>query len=320
MSHPSDSPELPYCRNCHFTLATPRPIYCGHCGQETDLHPPSVREMFTEYLGHYVAFDGPLWRTLWALVCLPGHLTLAYFHGQRRRYVLPLRVYLSASFLFFVGSHLLGHDALPAADADDESPPAVVAREIKAAEAAKRAPASPVERAASGASAADAETQTVLDQHLDQAIERCALPQAVNCNWFERGFARSVFKANQMSREQWTNRLVALAPYGMLGMQPLYAALLLLMFAGSGRRYAEHFVFSLHIHSLWFLALLFATTTDLAGPVSLAVFGHGLVALQRVYGLGRWGAIWRGLLLTFGYLILLVLGLVLLALFAIVTA
>ncbi|MGE1095277.1 hypothetical protein, partial [Pseudomonas zeae] len=74
MSHPH-APALPYCRNCHFTLATPRPAYCGHCGQETDLHPPSVREMFTEYLGHYVAFDGPLWRTLWALVCIPGHLT-----------------------------------------------------------------------------------------------------------------------------------------------------------------------------------------------------------------------------------------------------
>ena len=33
---------------------------------------------------------------------------------------------------------------------------------------------------------------------------------------------------------------------------------LLVMFAGSGRRYAEHFVFSLHCHSLWFLALLLA--------------------------------------------------------------
>eukprot|EP01031_Cornospumella_fuschlensis_P009427 gene9428-11575_t len=106
MSH-SHAPALPYCRNCHFTLAAPRPVFCGHCGQETDLHPPSVREMFTEYLGHYVAFDGPLWRTLWALICLPGHLTNAYFHGRRRRYVLPLRVYLSASFVFFIGWALL---------------------------------------------------------------------------------------------------------------------------------------------------------------------------------------------------------------------
>ena len=107
MSSPHGAPDLPYCRNCHYTLATPRPRHCGHCGQETDLHPPSVREMVTEYLGHYVALDGPLWRTLWALIALPGHLTNAYFHGQRRRYVLPLRVYLSASFVFFLGWALL---------------------------------------------------------------------------------------------------------------------------------------------------------------------------------------------------------------------
>jgi len=121
MSRHHHAPELPYCRNCHYTLAAPRPVYCGHCGQETDLHPPSVREMFTEYLGHYVAFDGPLWRTLWALIALPGHLTNAYFHGARRRYVLPLRVYLSASFLFFVGSHLLPHGPVEADDTGQQA-------------------------------------------------------------------------------------------------------------------------------------------------------------------------------------------------------
>ena len=27
MSHPAHAPALPYCHNCHFTLATPRPRY-----------------------------------------------------------------------------------------------------------------------------------------------------------------------------------------------------------------------------------------------------------------------------------------------------
>ena len=41
----------------------------------------------------------------------------------------------------------------------------------------------------------------------------------------------------------------------MLAMQPMFAAVLLALFAFSGRRYAEHFVFWLHSHSLWFLAM-----------------------------------------------------------------
>ncbi len=285
------APELPYCRNCHFTLAVPRPVFCGHCGQETDLHPPSVREMFTEYLGHYVAFDGPLWRTLWALVCLPGHLTNAYFHGQRRRYVLPLRVYLSASFLFFVGSHLLPHSPW-----EREGQDAAIVKLDK--------PAPP----AGGASAVDG------PEDFDTTIEHCATtPPPANCNRAEALIGRLIGAANAMSRAQWIARLTALAPYGMLAMQPVFAALLLVMFAGSGRRYAEHFVFSLHCHSLWFLALLLALATNTLGVMQLAVFGQGMLAMRRVYGLGWWGAIWRGLVLSLAYTVLLSLGLVVLA-------
>lgn len=274
MSPKHGGAALPYCRNCHFTLATPRPAYCGHCGQETDLHPPSVREMFTEYLGHYVAFDGPLWRTLWALIALPGQLTSAYFHGRRRRYVLPLRVYLSASFIFFIGAALLSQGPTQVIEAD----PAAVAQ---------------------GTSAASSGVK------VSTKLGTCDLARPETCSRTERWLTGVFNKAEAMSFEQWKARARALAPYAMLAMQPIFAALLLLTFAGSGRRYAEHFVFSLHSHSLWFLALLLAMATGLEGPMLFAVFGHGLAAMRRVYGLRWWGALWRGVLLTFFYFVLL---------------
>ncbi|CAM3678331.1 DUF3667 domain-containing protein [Roseateles saccharophilus] len=303
MSH--HAPELPYCRNCHYTLATPRPAYCGHCGQETDLHPPSVREMFTEYLGHYVAFDGPLWRTLWALVCLPGHLTTAYFHGQRRRYVLPLRVYLSMSFLFFVGSHLLSHE--DAADAPEKGvqaeQPAVAGKPVTLR---VKPNATPAETAAAAASAAGLPPESATGTQQNS----CDSAPPGKCGSTQRWLGRLVGKGQSMTREQWTTRARALAPYGMLAMQPIFAALLLAMFAGSGRRYAEHFVFSLHSHSLWFLALLLLQVTELEGTIMSAVFLHGLVAMRRVYGLGWWGAVWRGVLVSTGYFVLLIAALV----------
>lgn len=315
MSKHAHAPELPYCRNCHYTLARPRPVYCGHCGQETDLHPPSVREMFTEYLGHYVAFDGPLWRTLWALIALPGHLTNAYFHGARRRYVLPLRVYLSASFIFFVGWALLPQGPTqvvepdPAAVGSAEPGKPVTLRVKPGATPASTAAAA--EAIAQGASAADRVKVTT-------KLGDCELDDVDDCDAFSRGVARLSRKAQSMTFEQWKARGKALAPYAMLAMQPVFAALLLLMFAGSGRRYAEHFVFSLHSHSLWFLALLLAVMTGLEGPMVFAVFGHGLVAMRRVYGLGWWGASWRGLLLSGFYFVLL--AIVALALMAIIAA
>lgn len=304
MSHGPHSgdhaPELPYCRNCHYTLAAPRPAYCGHCGQETDLHPPSVREIVTEYIGHYVAFDGPLLRTLWALVGLPGHLTNAYFHGARRRYLLPLRVYLSASFLFFVGSLLLPRTAeLP----DGDGPAVQFQRAADELDGARLPSQLAPEAAAVGGAAADL---------------GCEDRTAGTCASVEQTIERLMNKAQHLSSEQWKAKLRALAPYGMLGMQPVFAALLLLSFAGSGRRYAEHFVFSLHSHSLWFLALLVAQAGVPVPLLGTAVFAHGLVAMRRVYGLGWRGALWRALLLSLAYLLLLAVGLT--ALIALVAA
>lgn len=298
------APELPYCRNCHYTLPSPRPVYCGQCGQETDLHPPSVREMSTEYLGHYVALDGPLWRTLWALICLPGHLTSAYFHGARRRYVLPLRVYLSASFVFFIGLLLV------------QGPTQVVEKEPTAVSAAKDDPVdakgkttvrvgpgmTPADAAASAAARSTSQTGGM---SITTRLGDCDLTQADDCGPLERWATRLINKMQAMTLEQWKSRARALAPYAMLAMQPLFAALLLLTFLGSGRRYAEHFVFSLHSHSLWFLMLLLAMATHLEGPVMLAVFIHGLLAMRRVYGLSGWGALWRGVLLSLLYFTLL---------------
>lgn len=288
--------ELPYCRNCHFTLAVPRPIHCGHCGQETDLHPPSVREMFTEYLGHYVAFDGPLWRTLWALICIPGHLTNAYFHGRRRRYVLPLRVYLSASFIFFIGWALLPQGPTQVVEAD----PAMAVKGIATVQLSKTPNLTPREAAAAAARAAGKKSdkpETRLGCHADKRPE--------DCTPAERWLTNTARKAESITFEQWKSRARALAPYAMLTMQPIFAALLLLMFAGSGRRYAEHFVFSLHSHSVWFLALLLAMATGMEALMMFAVFGHGLAAMRRVYGLGWWGSICRGLVLSALYFVLL---------------
>ena len=99
MSHSTARTDLA-CRNC----GNQAPLkFCPECGQETTLHPPTLGEFLHEFVGHYVALEGALWRTLRLLVTRPGRLTREYLDGRRRKYVLPLRLYLSCSFLL----HLL---------------------------------------------------------------------------------------------------------------------------------------------------------------------------------------------------------------------
>jgi hypothetical protein len=49
------------CPNCGARVSG---NFCHECGQETVLHPPSTREFLHEFIGHYVALEGKLWKSL----------------------------------------------------------------------------------------------------------------------------------------------------------------------------------------------------------------------------------------------------------------
>lgn len=98
------------CPNCGHAIPalTPPARHCPQCGQATHLHAPTLVEFVHEFVSHYVALEGALWRSLWALLARPGHLTREYLAGRRLHYVLPLRLFLSLSFLFFLLVKVLG--------------------------------------------------------------------------------------------------------------------------------------------------------------------------------------------------------------------
>ena len=64
-----------------------------------------------------LGLEGRLWRTLPALMFRPGAVTKAYLSGVRARYVMPFRLYLTASLVFFLAFSMVnaggGDDATP---------------------------------------------------------------------------------------------------------------------------------------------------------------------------------------------------------------
>jgi hypothetical protein len=95
-----------HCLNCGAAVHA---SFCQFCGQGTAVHVPSAREFLHEFVGHYVALESTLWRTLALLLFKPGRLTRDYIEGKRVRYVLPLRVYLTMSLIFFAVFKYQGH-------------------------------------------------------------------------------------------------------------------------------------------------------------------------------------------------------------------
>ncbi|WP_284620088.1 DUF3667 domain-containing protein [Aquabacterium humicola] len=259
--------------------------FCPRCGQETTLHPPSFWEFVHEFVGHYVALEGALWRTLALLLLKPGRLTREYFAGRRRRYVLPLRLYLSASFVFFVLVKLLGVGEL---SLDFAGPRDRQGRPVQVTTSSDHA----------------AELQRARD---------CLAPGSP-CAWNDRLGARLQLRLAKSADapQAAQQRLASMAPYTVFLMLPVFAAIVQLAYRSRRMNYGAHFVFSLHMHSFWFVALLAMSLLPeaMTWPLAALVVGYGLWAMQQVYG-GRWWTTGlRAFVISVLYTVAFVLGLI----------
>src|SRR2546423_11537437 len=63
---------------------------------------PDVRELVVDAVSEFSGWDGRLASTLRALLQRPGMLTHEFLEGRRARYISPLRLYLTASLVYFL--------------------------------------------------------------------------------------------------------------------------------------------------------------------------------------------------------------------------
>ncbi|MFL6696285.1 MAG: DUF3667 domain-containing protein [Vitreoscilla sp.] len=269
------------CRNC----GTPASLkFCPECGQETVLHPPTLVEFLHEFVGHYVALEGALWQTLRLLLTRPGRLTREYLDGRRRRYVLPLRLYLTCSFLFFLAVKLTPSPSIDhpvVVDVTGKRLGTVAELQARADAAAKAA-----SMVASGVVAAHRPRYEEL-----RPVD-CGASGQRSCNWFETlvndsgaGFSEHPQEVVQHMQAH----IVAWAPYLIFLMLPAFAGIMKLTYWNRRMTYGEHVVFSLHVHAFWFLLFLaiWLAPEGLAGLLELAVPVYGTWAMHETYG-GRW--------------------------------
>ena len=276
MQHPPARIDLA-CRNC----GEQAPLkFCPECGQETTLHPPTLGEFLHEFVGHYVALEGTLWRTLALLLRKPGRLTREYLDGRRRRYVLPLRLYLTASFVFFLVLKLTAGAVGPVVAVSVDGHRMTVAEfEARAASAAAAAPSS------SASGARRPKFELIHPIACGGAGQRaCSRLEALGNVTAER-----FDEHPQETIEHMRTHMLSLAPYAIFLLLPAFAGVMMLAYRNRGMTYGEHFVFSLHLHAFWFLALLvISVVPDAVGSVlQLVVPVYGTWAMREAYG-GRW--------------------------------
>jgi hypothetical protein len=259
------------CLNCGTPVSA---NFCPECGQETTLHVPSAGEFLHEFIGHYVALEGKLLTSLRLLLFKPGRLTLEYLQGRRVRYVLPLRLYLTFSIIFFA---LFKFGGMNVAKVDDEDarPRAGVHAQ---AERKGDSQAMQEERDKSLVTLGDADGPRRWAASISPAL------------------GQKVAKFSELSREEKEHKLTSAffsyTPYAIFALMPVFALYLKLLYLGSGRRYGEHLLFALHTNAFAFLMLSLLMVAPgfvpfLRTALALWLFFYLPTAMRRVYGGSR---------------------------------
>lgn len=260
--------------------------YCPNCGQGTRVHVPSAMEFIHEFIAHYIALEGKLWKTLKLLFFKPGMLTVEYIAGRRATYVEPLRIFLTFSILFFATLKLSGTEIANFGDKREEEIVETFEGKMPAIEppvAAQSAPATS-DPGKPGTGKAEPEDRGVkVDTNfgfLGTDLEAIANKKVERFNKLPREEQKRLIKAGFYSY----------TPYLMLLLMPVFALYLKLLYLGSGRTYGEHFLFALHTNAFAYMQI----TLILLSPWGLLTFAFSMwlmfylpTAMRRVYGGSR---------------------------------
>jgi Protein of unknown function (DUF3667) len=258
------------CLNCGKTLAGE---YCHHCGQPAADLKQTLRGLMRDYGSSAFSLDAQLWKTLRCLLLQPGQLAVEYLEGRRSRYIAPLRLYLTWSFILFLILSIV-----PAANlgmefnfTDDDGQD--ISNELTVAERDSLFNAIDIGGILSSTGVADS----------SQAAGALAMEDG---ELIVGGETSSDISRGVMEH----------MPKAMFFLVPFSALLIKLAYIRRRRPYLNHLICALGLHTFSFmvlslaqLALLIpsASKSNISQAMMLAVVVYAALAFRRIYG-GSW--------------------------------
>ena len=299
------------CLNCGTALVG---NYCHACGQHAHVH-RSLAAFGQDFLSGALNFEGKIFKTLPLLAWRPGNLTRRYIDGERARFVSPLALFLFSVFLLFATFQLAGgssglNKVSVGENVYHSTDEAIAGAQVKIAKLNARR-----------AKAVSAPDKEEIDKELADQKEALKTLQGFKKNGLTNAILAdkdSQIKSdlpllNDAFRRAKANPQLAIyklqdaaSKFAWL-LIPISVPFLWLLFPFSRRfKLYDHSVFvtySLSFMMLLAIVLTLVSKVGIPGVGLAAVFVppfHMYRQLKGAYGLSRWSAIWRWvLLLTF---------------------
>ncbi|WP_246000966.1 DUF3667 domain-containing protein [Pontibacter diazotrophicus] len=259
------------CPNCGYSFEEVN-NYCPNCGQENhDLNVP-VKHLIVEFLEGTIHYDTKTWRTIKYLLFRPGLLTEKFNIGQRAAYVPPFRLYVFVSIVFFFVLALSTN--APGVGTDQKEVQVTV-------------PGVHIEDPLTDSVLYTSEPAVVTSEAQAIAVSDSAL-QAIEDPTFKTAMTRLV--SFSKGGEQAKQKLLKNTSFMMFILMPFFAYLLYLFYYKQRRNYVEHLMFSIHLHTFFFVIIIIATSLalvfsglDLEGWVVVLMLVYLFFALKQVY-------------------------------------
>ena len=271
--------EPPRCLNCGAPVTGK---HCRDCGQASDVHVLSMREVAGDVTHSLFHLDSRVWQTVKLLVRKPGELTRAFIAGRHQSYLPPFRLYLGVSILFFALTALLPESDLVRVNSEGEAAVAPVTLELP--EGAKDTAPPDVAAAQRAAELREDLREELLKAGVDPAlITNMPRSDGPGCDInltlpligsLREPLSRACRKIETDGGARLFERFIDTAPKLMFLFLPLMAAVALLFYWRRPRRlYAEHLVLFLHNHAFTFLLLAATAAMNALAMIDLPLFG-----------------------------------------------
>ena len=288
----TDQPAPGDDKQCPNCSATLDGPYCSSCGQrQIDLDQP-FRDIADEAMESFLSFDARILRTLWPLIRRPGLLTVEFMAGRRVRYVHPFKLYFAFSVALFVVLAFSGYSVVRVTGDEEQ---VVTGVQIDVSDGDDTG----------GEDTDESEGPSFLSTVFGPVGELAE---------------NDPDRLNRIFTDRLAKSIILLVP--------VFAALLWVLYRK--RRYVAHLVFSLHLHSFAFMALVVGMVIDLAslapedarpgnGLAVVIIAVYSFLALRRVYGQGRFLTVLKMVVLFFGYLVAIIATMILTLALTVVT-
>lgn len=291
--------NLSSCLNCGYSDVRK---FCPECGQANQDRRASVKSLLSDFIADVFSFDSKLFRTLKCLVLRPGFLTNEYNEGHRISYLSPVKLYLTASVIFFLLLAYKAKNNIISINSSTTSDAWTNASRNGTGKPVKIAPVTTNQN-----SGIKLDPEMMKQTEASYLAKQKTLPVAKRDSWFASLMVRQAIRVKD-DPNRFQAKLMDNAPKAMFLIMPIFAFLLKLAYIRRSRFYVEHLIFALHCHAFVFLILaatylLNIFLLKLVSVVWILIYLY--ISMLRVYQQGKLKTAVKYVAIQFVYSVLL---------------